>query len=80
VDVMGETLVRSTIGELAAGDAVNLERCVPAGGGLTGTWCRATWTALARCWNASPWETGNGSGSAYPEPGALHRRKGFHCH
>ena len=36
VDVMGETLVRSTIGELAAGDSVNLERCVPAGGRLDG--------------------------------------------
>lgn len=36
VDVMGETLVRSTIGDLAAGDAVNLERCVPAGGRLDG--------------------------------------------
>jgi len=36
VDVMGETLVRSTIGELNAGDTVNLERCVPAGGRLDG--------------------------------------------
>lgn len=36
VDVMGETLVRSTIGQLQAGDAVNLERCVPAGGRLDG--------------------------------------------
>jgi len=36
VDVMGETLVRSTIGELVAGDSVNLERCVPAGGRLDG--------------------------------------------
>ena len=36
VDVMGETLVRSTIGELAAGDSVNLERCVQAGGRLDG--------------------------------------------
>ena len=36
VDVMGETLIRSTIGSLAAGDAVNLERCVPAGGRLDG--------------------------------------------
>ena len=36
VDVMGETLVRSTIGELAPGDFVNLERCVPAGGRLDG--------------------------------------------
>src|SRR6478736_3958133 len=36
VDVMGETLVRSTIGGLAAGDPVNLERCVPAGGRLDG--------------------------------------------
>ncbi|BAS08639.1 riboflavin synthase [Arthrobacter sp. Hiyo4] len=36
VDVMGETLFRSTIGELAAGDSVNLERCVPAGGRLDG--------------------------------------------
>lgn len=36
VDVMGETLLRSTIGELAPGDTVNLERCVPAGGRLDG--------------------------------------------
>ena len=36
VDVMGETLDRSTIGELTAGDPVNLERCVPAGGRLDG--------------------------------------------
>ncbi len=36
VDVMGETLVRSTIGGLAAGDPVNLERCLPAGGRLDG--------------------------------------------
>jgi riboflavin synthase len=36
VDVMGETLVRSTIGDLSAGDAVNLERCVVAGGRLDG--------------------------------------------
>ncbi|WP_247044681.1 riboflavin synthase [Arthrobacter rhizosphaerae] len=36
VDVMGETLDRSTIGQLQAGDAVNLERCVPAGGRLDG--------------------------------------------
>jgi riboflavin synthase len=36
VDVMGETLIRSTIGELAPGDPVNLERCVPAGGRLDG--------------------------------------------
>ncbi|MFJ4170321.1 riboflavin synthase [Paenarthrobacter sp. NPDC089714] len=36
VDVMGETLVRTTIGQLAPGDSVNLERCVPAGGRLDG--------------------------------------------
>lgn len=36
VDVMGETLDRTTIGELAPGDKVNLERCVPAGGRLDG--------------------------------------------
>lgn len=36
VDVMGETLLRSTIGELAVGDSVNLERCVEAGGRLDG--------------------------------------------
>jgi riboflavin synthase len=36
VDVMGETLIRTTIGELAAGDSVNLERCVQAGGRLDG--------------------------------------------
>ncbi|MFI2563584.1 riboflavin synthase [Paenarthrobacter sp. NPDC018779] len=36
VDVMGETLVRTTIGQLVPGDSVNLERCVPAGGRLDG--------------------------------------------
>jgi riboflavin synthase len=36
VDVMGESLVRTTLGGLAAGDHVNLERCVPAGGRLDG--------------------------------------------
>jgi riboflavin synthase len=36
VDVMGESLVRTTIGTLKAGDSVNLERCVPAGGRLDG--------------------------------------------
>ncbi|NKX50055.1 riboflavin synthase [Arthrobacter deserti] len=36
VDVMGETLVRTTTGTLTAGMSVNLERCVPAGGRLDG--------------------------------------------
>ena len=36
VDVMGETLQRTTTGALAAGGTVNLERCVPAGGRLDG--------------------------------------------
>ncbi len=36
VDVMGETLQRSTTGKLQPGDPVNLERCVPAGGRLDG--------------------------------------------
>lgn len=36
VDVMGETLLRTTTGALAAGDTVNLERCVQAGGRLDG--------------------------------------------
>ena len=36
VDVMGETLARTTIGRLAEGDRVNLERCVPANGRLDG--------------------------------------------
>jgi riboflavin synthase len=36
VDVMGESLARTTIGGLQAGDTVNLERCVPAGGRLDG--------------------------------------------
>lgn len=31
-DVMPETLARSTLGDLAAGDAVNLERALPVGG------------------------------------------------
>ncbi|MFJ6278972.1 riboflavin synthase [Arthrobacter subterraneus] len=36
VDVMGETLVRTTIGRLEEGGSVNLERCVPAAGRLDG--------------------------------------------
>ena len=36
VDVMGETLTRTTTGELKAGASVNLERCVPAGGRMDG--------------------------------------------
>ena len=36
VDVMGETLLRTTTGSLAAGSTVNLERCVPATGRLDG--------------------------------------------
>ncbi|PYI67619.1 riboflavin synthase [Arthrobacter livingstonensis] len=36
VDVMGETLQRTTTGTLAGGGTVNLERCVPAGGRLDG--------------------------------------------
>ena len=37
-DVMGETLQRTTIGRLAPGDAVNLERCLPAGGRFVPRW------------------------------------------
>ncbi|MGP9649057.1 riboflavin synthase [Arthrobacter sp. MYb211] len=36
VDVMGETLRRTSTGELRAGSIVNLERCTPAGGRLDG--------------------------------------------
>ncbi|MGA7205578.1 MAG: riboflavin synthase [Specibacter sp.] len=36
VDVMGETLLRTTTGALQPGSTVNLERCVPAGGRLDG--------------------------------------------
>lgn len=35
-DVMGETLRRTTLGELREGSAVNLERCTPADGRLDG--------------------------------------------
>ena len=36
LDVMGETLDRTTTGKLSPGARVNLERCVPAGGRLDG--------------------------------------------
>jgi riboflavin synthase len=36
VDVMGETLARTTIGRLGGGERVNLERCVPPTGRLDG--------------------------------------------
>ncbi|PQZ95784.1 riboflavin synthase [Arthrobacter sp. MYb227] len=36
LDVMGETLRHTTIGELAVGESINLERCVQAGGRLDG--------------------------------------------
>lgn len=35
-DVIGETLLRTTVGSFAPGDRVNLERAVPAGGRLGG--------------------------------------------
>ncbi|WP_017177705.1 riboflavin synthase [Actinomyces timonensis] len=35
-DLMGETLQRTSLGALAVGSRVNLERCVPAGGRLDG--------------------------------------------
>lgn len=35
-DVMGETLARTTLGDLVPGATVNLERCLPAGGRLDG--------------------------------------------
>ena len=35
-DVMGESLARTTLGRLRPGDAVNLERCLPAGGRFDG--------------------------------------------
>lgn len=34
--VMGESLIRTNLGELAAGSRVNLERCMPAGGRFDG--------------------------------------------
>ncbi|MDO2936466.1 riboflavin synthase [Paeniglutamicibacter sulfureus] len=36
LDVMGETLRHTTIGDLAQGEGINLERCVQAGGRLDG--------------------------------------------
>lgn len=36
MDVMGETLARTDLGDLVSGDRVNLERAVPAGGRLDG--------------------------------------------
>ncbi|WP_285724261.1 riboflavin synthase [Psychromicrobium xiongbiense] len=36
LDVMGETLERTTLGSRVVGESVNLERCVPAGGRLDG--------------------------------------------
>ncbi|MCV9996560.1 riboflavin synthase [Paeniglutamicibacter sp. ZC-3] len=36
LDVMGETLRHTTIGDLAEGEGINLERCVQAGGRLDG--------------------------------------------
>lgn len=35
-DVMGETLERTSLGQLQPGDSVNLERCMPAGGRFDG--------------------------------------------
>lgn len=35
-EVIGETLERTTLGRLAVGDRVNLERCMPAGGRFDG--------------------------------------------
>ena len=66
VDVMGETLTRSTIGELAAGDPVNLERCVPAGGRLDGHVVQGHVDGVGQLLEREAWATGTGSGSAFP--------------
>ncbi|WP_200869306.1 hypothetical protein [Nesterenkonia sp. AN1] len=44
VELIQETLSRTTLGALKLGDPLNLERCLPPGPGWTGTWCRATST------------------------------------
>ena len=79
VDVMGETLARSTIGELAAGDAVNLERCVPAGGRLDGHVVQGHVDGVGAAAGA------RGAGQLGPAPlrrarraGPLHRGEGVH--
>ena len=55
VDVMGETLVRSTIGELTAGDPVNLERVrgLATGTGC-GSRCRPGWPGTSPKRDPSP--------------------------
>ena len=78
VDVMGETLVRSTIGELTAGDPVNLERCVPAGGRLDGHVVQGHVDGVGQLWSARGLATGTGCGSRAGRAGPVHRRKGIH--
>src|SRR5439155_19281554 len=46
-DVVGETLGRSTLGTLAAGDPVNVEPALRAGSRSADTWCRGTSTVSA---------------------------------
>ena len=68
VDVMGETLRRTTIGALKAGDQVNLERSTPAGGRLDGHVVRAMSTPSAKCWPAKTTVNGPPSASRSTTP------------
>jgi riboflavin synthase len=59
-DVMSETLDRSSLGQLAPGDPVNLERAVPLGGRLGGHLVQGHVDGVARVVSRTPgedWET-----------------------
>ena len=79
VDVMGETLVRSTIGELTAGDPVNLERCVPAGGRLDGHVVQGHVDGVGQLVEREgAWQLGPAAVRGAGRAGPVHRRKGIH--
>lgn len=66
VDVMGETLRRTSTGALHPQSVVNLERCTLRAPDSTGTSCRATSTLSAPYWPARITDSGPPSASRYP--------------
>ena len=57
VDVVPETLRRTSLGELIFGSMVNLERSLKMGGRIGGIWSRDMWTVQAKYHLSLPTET-----------------------
>jgi riboflavin synthase len=67
IDLIGETLARSSLGQLAAGASVNLERAVPLGGRLGGHLVQGHVDGVGRLTDRRPGDRGELLRVAIPE-------------